>query len=233
MPRYRRPRRQGVIYGPVTQPGRGSDGDFVARILGILVVMGAVALLGLGALAFVGDDRDDERRPSPTTVALESPSPPPSPPPATPLPTEPPATPATTPATSPQPTPDTMTPAPTPFEITVEEGPGHITFGTGRGSNLSVSQPGTTFELGQRIFYSARLVETTPTDAVSIRVSKYDVEQDAETAVTELSVNTRIPRFHTLRQRLNTSNLDGPAIYVMRFMRGDNTLAEGWFEITE
>ncbi|CAN5736162.1 hypothetical protein BH24CHL6_BH24CHL6_17360 [soil metagenome] len=204
----------------------------MGRILGIVVVLGAVAVLGVAALNFVGGQGADGSppliSPNPTQVAGASPSP-------AVTPTLAPATaePAATlpPTIEPEPSPEG--PTGTPFVIDIEEGRGHITFGIGRGSNLSVGSPRASFELGERPFYSTQLLETTVTDQISIELHRYDPADGSETAVGERSLNTNLPRVHTVRQRLDTATLDGPGIYVMRFVAGGAVQAEGWFEVTE
>jgi hypothetical protein len=219
----------------VIQNEGGPEGGFVGRILGMLIVLGAVAVLSVGALNFVGglgaDGTPRPTGPAPTLVAVGSPSPGPAPI----SPTSPPATlaPIATPPPTAQPEPTADAPEGTPFVVDVEEGRGHITFGTGRGGDLRVANPRASFELGERPFYSAQLRETSLTDRIRIEVRRYDPGEGGETAVAELNLATNLPRVHTVRQRLDTSALDGPGVYVMRFVAGDDVQAEGWFEVTE
>lgn len=229
MPRYRRPRRQGVVYGPVTQRERGPDGGFFGRILGIVIVIGAVAVLGVGALNFIGDSRDGSRpesSPSPTLAGAVSPSPASSP-------TRLPPTPSPTPTALPSPTPE-PTPEATPFALDVEEGPGYVTFGTQSNNNLRITDARTSFALNERITLSAQLTQPAASNDMTIMFFKYDPETGEEELVTEQQVRPRVPSASTFLRNLRPSNaLDGPGIYVMRYMRGEEVMSEGWFEVTE
>lgn len=226
VPRYRRPRRQGIVYGPTIQRERPADGGLVGRLLGILVVVGAVAILGVGALTFVGaNPLAPGASPTPTALAGVSPTPliSPSPPPPTPPPPTP------TPSPTPEPTPE-----PTPFEVEVLEGPGFITFGTNTNNNLRITDPRVVFELGDRITISAQLTEPTGSAAMAIHFYRYDPEADEEEFLLEQEVRPRVSSASVFSRRVNTSNLfDEAGIYVMRYMRGDVVMSEGWFELTD
>lgn len=198
-----------------------------------MVVLGAFALLGVGALTFLGGDPPTPGgSPMPTGVAVVSPSPAAASPTPAVRPTPSPA--ETEPAEGPSPSPEPeVTPETTPPAIEVEEGEGHITFGTGRASNLRIANPRSSFEVGERPLYAAQLLQTTPVNGLTIEVRRYDSEAGGEELVNELAVSTNLPRVHTVRQRLDTSELDGPGIYVMRFVSNGSVMAEGWFELTD
>lgn len=211
-------------------PGeRGPDGGFFGRILGILIVVGAVAVLGVGALNFIADAGDGATpgtSPSPTLAGIASPAPVSSPTPR-------PLTPGPTSTASPSPTPE-PTPQATPFMVDVEEGPGHVTFGTQSNNNLRITNPRTSFALNERITLSAQLTEAAASNDMTIMFFKYDPETGEEELVTEQQVRPRVPSASTFLRNLRPSNaLDGPGIYVMRYMRGDEVMSEGWFEVTE
>jgi hypothetical protein len=224
MPRNRRPRRQGVVYGPTVQRDR-ADGGFLGRILGMLVVLGAVAVLGVGALSFVGGSPPPPGdSPSPTTVAGVSPAPQITP---SPLPATPPPSPTLPP--TPEPSPE-----PTPFTIEVREGPGYVTFGTNVNNNLRVTDPRTTFELGERMTISAQMIEPAGSAEMVIHFYRYDPDTDEEEFIVEQAVRPRVASASVFSRNVNTGNLfDEPGFYVMRYLRGDEVMSEGWFELTD
>ncbi len=239
VPRYRRPRRQGVVYGPaVSHREQSQDGGFLGRLLGMLLVLGAVAVLAAAALSFVDDEGlSPAVSPSPTAAALESPRPTSegdaSPGPGHDATAQPTAQPTAEPEPEPQPEPSPQpSPDATPFAVSVQEGRGFVTFGTGRGPELTVANPRATFELGDRPFYSARLTQTTPTRELAIEIRKVNPQDGSEALVAEDRLGTSLPRVHTVRRRFRTDELDGPGIYVLRFMRGERVMAEGYFEVT-
>lgn len=224
--RYRRPRRQGVVYGPTMGRDRPADGGLVGRLLGVLVVLGAVAVLGIGALNFLGGSplAPPGASPTPTGAAVASPPPipSPSPPPATPMPSP-----------TPEPTPD-PTPEPTPFEVEVREGPGYVTFGTNVNNNLRVTDARAVFELGERMTISAQMIEPAGSAEMTIHFYRYDPQTGGEEFLLEQDVRPRVSSASVFSRRVNTSNLfDEPGFYVMRYLRGDEVMSEGWFELTD
>jgi hypothetical protein len=219
--RNRRPRHQGVVYGPVRPRQPGPEGGLLGRILGMLVVLGAVAVLGVAALNFVGSDRPGPGA-TPTSGAF-SPSPSISPSPS----------PSPTPPPTPPPTPS-PSPAPTPFAVSVQEGPGYVTFGTEADSDLRIVDPRAVFELGERLTLSAQLLEPAGSSELDIEVHKYDPATDSEELVAEFDVTPRVSSASTFMRRLRTDRaLDGAGFYVVRYVRGTDVLSEGWFEVTE
>lgn len=204
---------------------RPADGGFLGRLLGMLVVLGAVAVLGVGALTFVGGNSPSPG-PSPTVPAgaLVSPSPVASPSPA-------PSTPTPVPSPSPEPSPS---PSPSPFTVEVMEGPGYVTFGTNANSQLRITDPRTTFELGERMTISAQLTEPAASADMIIHFYRYDLESGEEELITEQQVRPRVPSASVFSRRVNTDNIfDAPGIYVMRYLRGNEVMSEGWFELTD
>jgi hypothetical protein len=237
----RRPRRQGVVYGPVQAREGYEASSLIGRILGMLVVAAAVGVLAVGALTFLGDGANvgGPAVTSPTPTALAVDSPPPSPPPAAPTapPTPQPATvpPAETPTAMPSPV-DGASPPPeataAPVGLDVREGPGYVTFGTQNNSNLRITDAGTSFGPSQRITWSAHLTERANSADLRIETSKVDPETGAEEVVLEEEVRPRVSGAQIFLRRLRPDRvLDGPGVYVVRYLRGDTVMAEGSFEV--
>lgn len=217
------------MYGPVTQRERGPDGGFIGRVLGLFIVLAAVAVLGVGALNFVGGDDASPRPRSPSPVAGASASPLPALSPT--LPASPTASPL--PPASPSPSPE-PSPEATPFEVEVLEGPGYITFGTQSTSNLRIANPRVTFALNERMTLSAQLSEPAASADMTILISKLDPETGEEEEVAEQAVRPDVSSASVFLRNLRPDRaLDGTGIYVMRYVRGDEVLSEGWFEVTE
>jgi hypothetical protein len=224
--RNRRPRRQGVVYGPTVARDQSAEGGLVGRLLGVVVVLGAVAALGIGALNFLGGSplAPPATSPTPTAGAIVSPPPIVSPSPAPASPTAPP-----TPSPTPEPTPE-----PTPFEVEVREGPGYVTFGTNVNNNLRVTDARAVFELGERMTISAQMTEPAGSAEMVIHFYQYDPQTDSEEFLLEQEVRPRVSSASVFSRRVNTSNLfDEPGFYVMRYLRGDEVMSEGWFELTD
>jgi hypothetical protein len=217
----RRVRRQGVAYGPVRPFLRHEDeGGLAGRLLGASVVLLALVILAIGSTTFLGGGAGGP--PSTPTIPAVAVSPSPS---LAPTPTPP-------PSPSPTPTPtESVAPSPTPFELVVQEGPGYVTFGTRYNNNLRIIDPATTFPVNKKVRWSAESAETVDTRDLLLRVYTFDPATDEEVLVLEEPVN---PDVRGARIFLTSKNprkdLAGEAIYVVRYFRGDEVLAEGYFE---
>jgi len=208
------------VYGPVRPRQSGSESGLLGRVLGMFVVLGAVGVLGVVALNFIGDEPGPTATP---TSGAFSPSPSLDPSPS----------PTPTPRPTPRPTPS-PSPEPTPFSVSVQEGPGYVTFGTEANSNLRIVDPRAVFELGERLTLSAQLLEPAASNDLNLEVYKYDPPTDSEELVAEFDVTPRVSSASTFTRRLRTDRaLDGTGFYVLRYMRGTDVLSEGWFEVTE
>lgn len=229
MRRYRRaPRRQGVVYGSPRAAHTGGEGSFVGRLLGPIVIVIAFGLLAAGAWAFMGRGGPSSTGPSPTGGAVASPTLSATPslsPTPTALAT---ATPIATLPPSPSPS-----PSPTEFAIEVREGPGSIQFGTSFNQNtLRINDPRTTFPPSGRLFWSAQLTEAPGVPSLLITVSRYDPATGSETLVREETWEVQNERATIFLRRQRVPQLiDGPGIYVVRYLREDILLAEGYFRI--
>jgi hypothetical protein len=241
-PARRPPRRQGVVYGPVQPYNGGSESaSLVGRILGLLVVAGAIGVLVVGALAFTRGG-GAENSPGPTAIAAESASPRSAP--ATAAATLVPATasptlgafPSSAPGGSPGASPGGsagVSPGASPFELEVREGPGFVTFGTEANSRLEVTDPGTSFGADERITWSALLIEPASSDSLRVVIARFDPATGVEEPVREEEVRPRVASAQRFLRRIRPSEgLEGPGVYVIRYVRGDEVMAEGFFEVT-
>ncbi|HWH23741.1 MAG TPA: hypothetical protein VNW68_02485 [Candidatus Limnocylindria bacterium] len=234
MPRFQRRPRQGVVYGPVKFAGRPEESDsIVGRLLGGGVVVLALVVLAIGSFTFLG--ARDPNGPGGTPIAGASPTASPTavPTPAT-SPTGPP-TPLSTPAPAPSPEPTAEpTPGPTPFELEEAEGPGHITFGTANNSRLRVTDPATTFTANTRITMSADLLRRINSRDGRVHFYRYDPSTGEEELVRDDPVRPEARNAGLfLRWVQPNRELEGPGIYIVRYVRGDEILAEGAFEAVE
>ncbi|HYI22897.1 MAG TPA: hypothetical protein VEX62_09710 [Candidatus Limnocylindrales bacterium] len=228
----RQQRRQGVVYGPArpSTPGSGG-GAILGRILGLFVLVMAVALLGVGVFTFLGGGatptplRTPIARASSSLAASALPT---SLPTGTALtPTQPPASQSPSASTDPG-----FTASPSPPLIQV--GPGFVTFGTRADNDLNILDPRTSFTSDERITWSAYLIDTVDAAEVRVLVIKADpsapggerlVSDEAVTPATTAQIfirRIRPPRF-----------LDGPGYYTVRYVRAERLLAEGYFVVAE
>ena len=213
------PRRQGVIYGPPRFPNdEGGNSALIGRIVGIGMVGLALAVL---AGAFVLVNRPPAA--TPTRQIGPTASPPPQSPSAQPSAT-------TTPVRgSPGPTPTAS-----PFVPTVQVGPGFVTFGTQLNPDQTVADPRATFVASDRLVWSAFLTE--PADAADVTVKLYKLDDTAPNGERLLSQGDARPpataSLHFSRKDINPKRaLDGPGIYLVRYLKGDQVLAAGYFEL--
>jgi hypothetical protein len=213
------PRRQGVIYGPPRpEPEEGANGALIGRLLGIGMVALALAVLA-GAFVLVN------RPPEPTPTRQIGPT-------ASPLPGSSSALPSS-PPTQALPTP-IPTPIATPFVPVVQIGPGFVTFGTEFDAGGNIADPRALFVPSDRLAWSGYLTEAT--DAADLTVRLYKLDDTVPGGLRLLSegdARTRVgDRLHFTRSDVNLNRaLDGPGIYLVRYLRTDIILAEGYFEL--
>jgi hypothetical protein len=213
------PRRQGVIYGPPRpEPEGGANSELIGRVLGIGMVALAIAVLA-GAFVLVN------RPPGPTPTRPVGPTP-------SPAQQSPSALPSALP-TSDLPTP-VPTPIATPFVPVVQVGPGFVTFGTEFDAAGNIADARALFVPSDRIAWSGYLTE--PTDAADLIVRLYKLDGSVvggERLLSEGDARTRVgDRLHYTRSDVNPNRaLDGPGIYLVRYLRTDIVLAEGYFEL--
>ncbi len=222
------PRRQGIRYGPPREKARFSDnGVLIGRLLGLGILLLTIGVLAAGALAFMRESPAATASPRRTTsVAASS-----SGPSATPVPTlRATATPAATAPPSGSPTPLPTNPPPL-----VQIGEGYVTFGTRADNSLHIVDPKSVFRINERIVWSAFLSERADSLDLLLRISKMDSTQiGGELVISEAPVTPLVRNAQLFQNRIRPgSDLDGPGIYAVRYLRGEEIMSEGFLEITE
>jgi hypothetical protein len=231
----RRPQRQGVRYGPPRERARQSEnGVIIGRLLGMAVLLLTLGILAAGALSFIDDRPGQVGATSRTTSEAVATAPGPTESPR-------PGSPSMAPSMGPIPTPTTAAiPSAVPSSLpsaappSVQVGAGYVTFGTRADRQLRIVDPAATFPLGERVIWSAFL--TQPANSTDLHVQVFKVDGTPPTgerlvldeAVTPVAVESQI-----FQRRIRPSEaLDGPGIYVVRYVRGAEILSEGSMEIT-
>ncbi|MEP7361026.1 MAG: hypothetical protein ABI744_05535 [Chloroflexota bacterium] len=215
------PRRQGVTYGPPRfSSGDGGNSALVGRIVGLGMVALALTVL-VGAVALVN------RPPAATPTRQVGPT-------ASPAPQSPSIAPS--PTTSPIPASPSLGPGPTPtaspFVPSVQMGPGYVTFGTRVNPDRTAADPRAMFLPSDRIAWSGFLSE--PADSADVTVRLFKLDQAAPNGERLLSQGEARP--HGKAQQIYTRNeinpnkaLDGPGTYLVRYLKGELVLSEGYF----
>lgn len=232
----RRQPRQGVRYGPPRERElRSENGIIVGRLLGLAVLLLTLGVLSAGALAFLDDRLGPAGVTSRATTAATMTSPWSTA--STPPPTATPAPPVVAPPTAtPVPVAPTVlvTPVPTGLPPTVQVGPGFVTFGTRADRQLRIVDPAASFPVDERIVWSAFL--TQPANSADLRVQVFKVDgtpPTGERLVLDKAVTPVVSGGQIYQRRIRPSNaLDGPGVYVVRYVRGTEILSEGSLEIT-
>ncbi|MDP8905346.1 MAG: hypothetical protein M3N29_08525 [Chloroflexota bacterium] len=225
--RRRLPRRQGVVYGPLPpRDPRAESGGVLGRILGGIVVLGAVAVLTVVGFSFVAREGPPApTSPSPTAIGQASPTPTARP---TPRPT-PTATQTASPEATPQPT-------PTPFPVEVREGPGHITFGSNYATNPGrIVEPSASFPPSGRFAWIAHIGGRAGTTQLVIEVHQIDPSDGSETLTYQEDYSFRDAGARRFLRRVKDIGalVDGPGLYVMRYVIDGETRAEGYFRVEQ
>lgn len=238
---YRNQPRQGVVYGPAGPQGGGDRTALLGTLLGVLVVLVAMAMLTVAAFAVIGDlsaspspsaslIAQSSPSPSPSTGATSSASPAPSgsqgvPPSSSPGgESSPPASPVATP-----------TPPPGSFAPQVQVGPGYVTFGTKTNAKLHITNARATFSSQDpRIMWSAHL--TSPADAADLHIHIYELDASVSGGRRllwdhQLTIHAKGAQIYKSYLRTKTA-LRGPGIYEVQYLRGNEVLADGFFKFT-
>ncbi|MGI8928946.1 MAG: hypothetical protein ACR2H0_05715 [Candidatus Limnocylindrales bacterium] len=223
----RQQRRQGIVYGPAREKSRYSDnGVLIGRFLGLGILLLTLGVLAAGAVAFMGDrgaiPSSSPVRSAPAGLATASA--------ATNQPT-------TNPTTLP-----TMTPVgsiapsvgPTSVPPLVQIGEGFVTFGTRSDDQLHILDPRSTFGIDERIVWSAFLTARADSVDLLIRILKMDnTAIGGERLISEEAVTPVVVGAQIFQDRIRPQvALDGSGIYVVRYLRGEVVLSEGFVEIT-
>jgi hypothetical protein len=226
-----------VVYGPVLDRGQDQQQGGFGRLLGAVVVIGALLVMGGATFAILGQAppaAPPGTSPTPAVGAVLSPSPvlPAPSPQATPvLPSPPPA--IATPQITLPPTPE-PTPEPTPIEVEVREGAGFVTFGSGWDRAHNMQDISSTFTPGGRIAWSAIFTEPAGVPALDVVAARVNAEDGAEQVTWEERYEMQNQSSERVLRRVPINRLtDGPGIYVVRYLRGEEVLSEGLFELVD
>lgn len=213
------PRRQGVIYGPPRfSPDGGGNSALVGRVVGLGFIGLALAVL-VGAVVLVN------RPPGATPTRQVGPT-------ASPVPS--------LTSVAPSPTvslvPASPSPAPTasPFLPMVQVGPGFVTFGTKLDHDRTVADARATFVASDRLVWSGFLTEPADSADITVRLFKLDgTAPDGERLLSEGGARPQgKAQDHYTRKDINPNKaLDGPGVYLVRYLKGEQILSEGYFEL--
>jgi hypothetical protein len=225
----RRQRRQGVVYGPPRQREQPREsGVVIGRFLGLGVLLLTFGLLAAGALAFMGDQKAPAQTPVRTRLAQASATPDAN---ATSFPLETPV--ASTPTVTSTPiVPPTI---PTPVPPVVHVGPGFVTFGTRADATLHVLDPRATFAGDERITWSAFLTARADSNELRLKIYKLDpAAVGGEALISDAEVTPLVRNAQIFQHRLRPdAALQGPGIYVVRYVRGIELMSEGYFQVSD
>jgi hypothetical protein len=137
---------------------------------------------------------------------------------------------------TPTPAAGSFSPAPSPTNVPplVQIGEGFVTFGTRADDQLRIEDPRSVFHAGERIVWSAYLTERADSAELRIQISKLDsAEVSGERLISDSAVTPDVRNAQIFQSRIRPQNgLDGPGVYVVRYVRGTDVLAEGFVEIT-
>jgi hypothetical protein len=230
----RQQRRQGIRYGPPRERERYSDnGVLIGRFLGLGILLLTIGVLAAGALAFMGDLPGSTPAPTRTLPAVA----------ASGLPSESAAFESSAPSQGPTTLPTTGTippttvpsPAATIVPPLVQIGEGYVTFGTHSDNQLRITDPRSVFALDERIVWSAFLTELADSDQLRIQILKLDETAiGGETLISDEPVTPIVHGAQIFQRRFRAqATLDGPGLYVVRYLRNTDLLSEGFLEITE
>jgi hypothetical protein len=109
-----------------------------------------------------------------------------------------------------------------------------VTFGTRSNRQLHIIDPRASFSIDGRIVWSAYLAERA--DSAELRVNIYKIDgtpPTGERLIVDDEVTPLVLDAQIFERRIQPREvLDGPGIYVVRYVRGTEVLSEGAVEIT-
>jgi hypothetical protein len=218
----RRPRRQGVVYGQPNLRNSNDGAPVVGRLIGALIVVGAVVVLLVGALAVIGGGKDQTGSASPTPTQSGGTSPSPS---VTLRPTA-------TPTPSPTPSPSTS-PTASPIAVELVQGPGKITFASDYTSNFNLVNPHVEFTMADQMAWQANIGNPVGQVRVDFNIFRVDPVTGAETNVHTNSFvgQNANAKFYYAKAPVS-HEVDGPGTFVMRYSVDGTTISEGYFRVT-
>jgi hypothetical protein len=196
----------------------------LGRVLGVLVILLSVGVLGGGAIVVLGSP------PSGSPSATRSPVPSPTPSPAEPTASGSTPSPAVSRPATPSPPPSA-----TPFLPIVQVGPGFVTFGTQADAEVNIIDPRSSFQIDETVAWSAYLTEPANSADLQVRVLKLDAAvETGERLISEAGVQPLVQGAQRFGRRIKPARvLDGPGIYVVRCVRGETVMSEGYFLIED
>jgi hypothetical protein len=182
-------------------------------------------MVGLALAVLVGAVVLVNRPPAPTPTRQVGPT-------ATPAPQSP----STSPSIGPSASASSPSPAPSasPFVPTIQVGPGFVTFGTELNADMTVAAPRASFAQSDRIAWSAYLTQASDAADVTARLYKLDpAAPNGERLLSEGGARPKVKDSdHFTRSGIRPGrDLDGPGFYLVRYLKGDTVLAEGYFEL--
>lgn len=224
----RRPRRQGVVYGPSSFRRQPDSATVLGRLIGAIVVIGSFIALLVGALSVIGGSGSGSgggnnrplSSPTPTLVALASPS----------------ATPSlavVTPAPTPSPSPTAAaSPSPTPFAVELVDGPGNITFASDYDTQLNLIDPHVEFSINDNMAWRANIGQPVGRVKVDFNVYRVDTTTMAESVVhTNSFVGKNANALFYYAKAPVSHEVDGPGIFVMRYSLNGTVISQGYFKV--
>ena len=228
----RRPRRQGVVYGPPRPEGTSENGVLLGRFLGLGLIALTLGLIGVGIVAFL-----DRQEPSATPARSAAVAASISFLPPTPAPTVATTLPPSTSAPTETPTLETAVPsgpAPSLTPPPVLEGQGFVTFGTQADEELRIIDPRTTFTLQEQVVWSAYLTRPADSSELRIKIVKADdAAPNGEREVVDDEVEPVVEDGQIFQRRFRPNRLlDGVGIYTVRYVAGEEILAQGTIQVT-
>lgn len=227
----RRPRRQGVVYGPPRAEGGSENGALLGRFIGLGLIALTLGLLGVGVVAFLGDRDSPAATPGRSagvaaSISFLPPTLEPSVAATLPL-----STPSSSALASGSPTPTEPAPSLTPPPV--QEGPGFVTFGTMADEELRITDPRTTFTAQEQVVWSAYL--TRPADSAELRIQIVKADPEAtngEREVANEAVTPIVEDGQIFQRRFRPRGLlDGPGIYTVRYLLGEEILSQGALQV--
>jgi hypothetical protein len=195
----------------------------VGRLIGALIVIGAIVVLLVGALAVIGGGREAApgATPTPTLPGLASPS--------ASATLRPSPSPTITPAPSPS-----SSPTASPLSIELVEGPGKITFASDYTGGFDLVNPHVEFSMKDQMAWQANIGDPVGQVEVDFNIFRVDEATGAETNVHSNSFTGRNPnaRFYYAKAPVS-HEVDGPGVFVMRYSVDGTTISEGYFRVTK
>jgi hypothetical protein len=117
----------------------------------------------------------------------------------------------------------------------VHIGEGFVTFGSRANQQLNIVDPRSVFRANERIVWSAFLTEPADSIELLVRISKMDPTAiGGERVISDSAVTPLVSGAQIFQNRIRpAAALEGPGVYAVRYIRGEEVLSEGFLEIIE